>query len=278
MKRLATVSAPSPHLYVLSCGSRNLLGVLCADNVEQMNRFTDSVVTLVIEDRLDDPDNSKHKKMQQQLQALGLWDKVFRPTNEMNNDQSKWPTLASLRSQNKHLLCFKSKQNSNLSYQWDFMTETKYGNDSLKAPTWIEKRAESQKLGTLATFAMNHFPSIQANLDTGKWWSFMDLVNHEDSLKGHIDACVGSSAGIPNWLNVDYIEAGWYAKGVAYCNQKFKLAHAIRAMVAPAEGVIQPVGGINEPVMPKLELVEGRFLKKIEDFEIKSDEASEVAH
>ena len=200
-----------------------------------LNRFTDAVVTIVFEDRIGDQTNQR-AKLQSIFATAGLWDLIYQPT--AGDKTGTWPTIKEMTDSNKRLVVFTSYEGSDsiFPYQWDYMTENVYGNDSVDPTKWTNVRGNSKPYGELSTLAMNHFPDIQ--------WSQISLEpvveiesnNAQSFISDHVAAF---EAFTPNWLNLDRVDLGGCVAMTKYCNTKL---HGEKA------------GPIR--------LVQGRFLEK----------------
>lgn len=179
-------------------------------------------ITIIFEDRVP---QEYQLLIKQAFIDSGTWSMVFNADTK-NVSSNGWPTLEGLIQINQPLVVFTSKTSSNyFPYQWTYMSENVYGNESLDPVTWLNPRSESKPLNELALCALNHFPTVSMEafvLTTFISRSYID--NDATLVKQMIDECHSKYSRYPNWINADFWEfpPNAMTNAIYYLNQKLR--------------------------------------------------------
>lgn len=165
----------------------------------------DQPVTIIFEDNVVAADQPL---IRQAFETSGTWDMVFN-AKEFDVDKNGWPTLTRLTQElKKPIVVFTSNRNSlYFPFQWNYMSENVFGDESLDTNTWLNPRPESQPLNQMALCALNHFPTWTLEgfwLTT--WIANSKRDNAEELVNLMIDACYTRYNRYPNWINADFCQ------------------------------------------------------------------------
>jgi len=206
---LVTLS-PGPSSYVCLCHDNGVLsqfqrGFSAPTPVSEffsqvrdwLNANNQAVITLHLEDRLDNGPLGPAAAIEGLLRDAGLLDFVYRPGTQ---DVQDWPTLGQMRTTGKRLIIFSDKRSDGMINVASYR-ETKY--DLGEFPN-CEMRGEGRNSnGQRKLFLLNHFYKVSLP-------SIYDYkgVNSCEEIRRRLESCSQSQRLLPNFIAVDYVEQG----------------------------------------------------------------------
>jgi len=207
------LNPPRPYLPTLRLALQGI--------AEALTRFPDMVLTLVIQDELP-PGPDAQALLQADFIATNLWSKIYVPPETLKNKGVDWPTLKELlATPATPLIVFSSRRKGIFPYQWSFMDENVYGDDSVNqnGGLWVAKRSQSDTLNTHSCLAMNHFKTY-APISFPMLTLMPSMsVNGLDFLISHVEDLARKALRYPNWINLDFVEYGDGKEVVRYCKE-----------------------------------------------------------
>ncbi|MEU9790846.1 hypothetical protein AB0E27_09460 [Streptomyces sparsogenes] len=161
-------------------------------------------VTIIFEDQVEPQHQSLIKKA---FVDSRTWDLTFNPAT-YGVAEKGWPTLSDFFAMRQPLIVLTSNPNSSdFAYQWHYMSENVYGDQSLDTATWLNSRRESPDLSQHALCALNHFPSWSfSSFNLGNWINRASKDNDTGLLERMVDACFLRWSRYANYINADFWE------------------------------------------------------------------------
>ncbi|KAL6498607.1 hypothetical protein OROHE_026548 [Orobanche hederae] len=150
-----------------------------------LSKNPSEIVTLILEDYVHTPNG-----LTKIFKDAGLM-KYWFPVSKMPKNGHDWPLVSDMVANNQRLLVFTSniskESNEGIAYQWNYMVESRYGDDGMEVGNCINREKSSVLTDTTKSLV---------------------LVNYFRSIPIKPMACVQNSGGLANMLETCYYAAG----------------------------------------------------------------------